>query len=55
MAEKKALIHELVRSGYVDMEEGNDVEDSLDVFAVVALFEKLLDRLDALEAKLNGN
>jgi hypothetical protein len=48
------LIKELVREGYADMEEGNDVEDSLNVFAVVALFEEILSRLNSIEQRLDS-
>ena len=51
---KRNLINELTREGYVDMEDGNDIENSLDVSSVLALFEEILLRLDAIEQRLDS-
>lgn len=51
---KRNLIKELVHEGYVDMEDGNDTEDSLDVSSVLALFEEILSRLNSIEQRLDS-
>ena len=43
----------LVREGYVDMENGNDREDTLDVYSTLALLENILARLEAIERRLD--
>lgn len=43
----------LVREGYVDMENGNDREDTLDVYSTLVLLERILARLEAIEERLN--
>lgn len=46
---------ELVREGYVDMENGNDREDTLDVYSTLALLENILARLEAIERRLDAS
>ena len=43
----------LVREGYVDMENGDDREDTLDVYSTLALLEGMLTRLEAIERRLD--
>ena len=45
----------LVREGYVDMENGNDREDTLDVYSTLALLESILTRLEAIERRLDAS
>lgn len=44
---------DLVRKGHVDMENGNDIEDTLDVYSTLALLENILARLEAIERRLD--
>lgn len=44
---------DLVSKGYVDMENGNDTEDTLDVYSTLALLENILARLEAIERRLD--
>lgn len=46
---------DLVRKGHVDMENGDDHEDTLDVYSTLALLENILLRLNNIEEKLNGH
>jgi hypothetical protein len=51
---KRNLKRELMYSSYVDMENGNDTE-TIDYERLINLLEKINDRLDSIEATLNGN
>ena len=45
----------LVNKGYVDMENGDDQEDTLNVYSTLALLENILARLEAIERKLDAS
>jgi hypothetical protein len=51
---KRNLKRELMYSVYVDMENGNDTE-TVDYERLINLLGEILDRLDSVEATLNGN
>lgn len=51
---KRNLKRELMYSLYVDMESGIDTE-TVDYERLIDLLGEILDRLDSIEAKLNGN
>jgi hypothetical protein len=51
---KRNLKRELMYSVYVDMENGNDTE-TVDHERLIDLLEEILDRLDGIEATLNGD
>jgi hypothetical protein len=51
---KRNLKQELMYYSYVDMENGNDTE-TVDYGRLINLLGEILDRLDSIEATLNGD